>query len=460
MQTGLVLRAEQRLALMPKMLQSIEILQLATVDLVGLIERELEQNEALELLRPESEVEPIAREETTPTKVDEVFDIESWKAPRASGEDDTKQAMLNNLPAHAENLIDHVRSQLTWRDLSADLLLGVEALAEHLDERGLLTLDDHELEKIVEAEMLGDALEVLQSLEPRGIGGRSTTEAMLLQLSATDPDHDLIESMLSQHLEALARNKIPEVARSLGISVEDVEGLLARIKDLNPRPCSSFAEEDVAQVHPDLVVSYDEDGQIQVVVDDLALPVLGLNEDYLGMVDDRCVSGDVKKYLREKLQSAKDLITAVQQRKATLARVGAAVMSRQGEFLNRGKIAIKPLKMSEIAEQLGLHTSTISRAIAGKYVQTDLGISSLREFFDGARGHSPKGAPANGRLAIKEHIRELIDGEDSSRPLSDDDVVALLQRRKIKVARRTVTKYRKELDIPSSWQRKRFGRER
>ena len=204
-----------------------------------------------------------------------------------------------------------------------------------------------------------------------------------------------------------------------------------------------------------------EDGQVQVAVDHLALPVLGINEDYEVMAGAAQTEKDVRRYLRGKLQSARELIFAIQQRKATLARVGAAIISRQRDFLTHGRSAIRPMKMADVADQLGLHTSTVSRAIAGKYMQTDQGIFSLREFFDGARGHGPDGrVGSTGRMAVKEHVKQLLGAEDASKPMSDDEVVSHLRARGIQIARRTVSKYRQELGIPSSWQRKRFGTKR
>ena len=209
-------------------------------------------------------------------------------------------------------------------------------------------------------------------------------------------------------------------------------------------------------IHPEAVVSF-EGGSVQVSVDDISLPDLGINELYEDMVKGKGTDKEVRHYLREKLHSARGLIDAVEQRRRTLGRVVAAVMDHQREFLEKGRTGIRPLKMAEVADQLELHTSTVSRAISGKHVQTEWGIFSLREFFDGGRGSAGSGGSGSGRMAVKERISELVRSENPERPLSDDELVALLSAERVKVARRTVTKYRKELGIQSSWLRRKYG---
>ncbi len=450
-------RAEQRLAMMPKMLQSIEVLQLATVELVQLIEAELEQNETLELLQPTDEPSEIPEEDRREERAD---DLEYEGGVRGDSEGgDAKRAMLESLPARGEDLAEHLRMQMALGSWSEDLVQQVLVLAELLDERGLLTASDAELREVIGAEPFEEALSVLQSLEPRGLGARSPIDAMLLQISVDDPDYAAIASILTEHLEALAKNKVPEVARAMGLEVGEVCFLLEQIRELDPHPGSQFQTEAAAPIRPELRV-IQEHGRIEVQVDDGSLPALGISGDYQDLVGDKATEPETRSYLRKKMQSARDLMAALRHRKATLARVGAAVLEHQRAFLQHGKSAIRPLKMADIAEQLDLHTSTVSRAIAGKYVQTDLGIFPLRDFFDGARARGKQQtAGEEGRLAIKERIKGMVAGEDSRTPLSDDELVKRLGAAGVRVARRTVTKYRKELEIPSSWQRRRFGTE-
>lgn len=438
-------RIETGLLLMPKMLQSLEVLQLASVDLLELIGQELEQNETLEA-RP-----------LDPERDARAADRDDWDRPSASNgsETDGKQALLDNLSAKTNSLLHHVREQLAWSDLEPTLHDDVLALVELLDERGFLIASDEELLEVVDGESFGEALAVLRSLDPVGVGARDPIDALLMQVPADDPDRADIRVLLTEHLEALAMNQLPEIARHMSCTVADVQLWVQMVRELDPHPATRFTGEAAQRLHPDLVVSQRE-GELEVLVNDTDLPSLGVNEDYAAMASSPLAAPDVVQYLRPKLESARNLISAVEQRRKTLARVGAAILQYQRVFLTVGKAALRPLKMAEIAAMLDLHTSTVSRAVAGKSVQTDRGIYRLRDFFDGARVRgSGGGGEGAARLGIQQRIRELIDGEAPERPYSDHDLVTLLAAAEVRVARRTVTKYRKELGIPSSWKRRR-----
>lgn len=449
-------RQEQRLALLPQMLQSIEVLQLATEELLAYVDQELQQNETLEVRAlPKDPELPVARE---PVELPDSGWEGEWRRPSADDGEDGKFAWLNNLPASGATLVDAVREQLTFRDVPAVLRDAIVALAERLDERGLLpfTLAELAAELEVPQALLEQAREVLLTLEPRGLGAFDGKEAMLVQAHG-DPDLPVIERILRDHLPALSRNKLPEVARELELSVHELQDLLARMRELQPCPAAEFHATAAPPIVPDAYVTV-LNGEVQVALQDGLLPELGVVEDYAALAGDRTQARELRSYLQPKLRAARDLIDAVQQRQATLRAVVAAVMQEQSAFLARGKSAIKPLRMSDVAERLGMHTSTVSRAIAGKHVQTERGLFLLRDFFDGSRIDAAQKA-GQGKLAVAEQIQELVDAEDKSAPLSDDDLVARLEARGVQAARRTVTKYRQELGIPSSYQRRRFGGE-
>ena len=446
-------RQEQRLALLPQMLQSIEVLQLATEDLMQFLEEEAQQNETLELrppAPPEPEVPPVATNER------EDSGWEEWQRGAVGDGEDRKQAFLANVPAGTNTLIDFVRQQLAYAAVPALLADAVVKLAEHLDERGLLPFSIEDLAEQLDAPhtLLMQAHAVLLTLEPRGIGAFDPVAAMLLQ-AAGDPDLATIEQLLRDHLEALGRNKLPEVARAMQISLEELNDLLLRMRDLNPRPGAEFTGRTGAPLRPD-AYAWLRDGTVHIALDDASIPDLQVNAEYAAMAGDRRTAREVRDYLRPKLRSAKELIEAVQNRQATLLRVVQAVMREQAPFLAKGRSAIRPLRMSEIADRLEMHTSTVSRAIAGKHVQTDRGVFRLRDFFDGGRIDAAASA-GQGRMAVAQQITDLVAAEDKQAPMSDDDLVALLARRGVQAARRTVTKYRKELGIPSSYLRRRFG---
>lgn len=432
----------QRMALLPTMLQSIEMLQLSTVDVLARIDAELQRNEALELVRPERRCRPDARVVTS---------AGSRSRSRDADTGDALHAALHNAPAPGPDLMTHVRAQLAWRRLSDELRDAVLLLASGLDASGFLTDEAGELRARVGTARFDEAIAVLHSLEPRGLGARGPIDAMLLQLEPTDPDRGAIETILTRHLEDLARNRVSHVANAIDCTLEEVGMLVERIAELDPRPGDCFRIAIDEPLHVDLEVRT-VDGVVEVSVDDLALPVLAVTSDYERMAASGDVDPGVRRYLRDRVRSARELITAVERRKQTLVHVGAALMQRQRAFLERGRAAIRPLRMSDLAADLGLHTSTVSRAVAGKYLRCERGVFALREFFDGARGRD---RPGLGRAAVHEQVRELVGAEDPAEPLSDEAIVDRLRARGVRVARRTVAKYRADLGIGSRWERRR-----
>jgi RNA polymerase sigma-54 factor len=426
MQARLALGQEQRFALQPEMLQSLEVLQLAADELRGVIERELDVNETL----------MVRRRRCTPTG-------------------DNAEAALRAAVAPGGDLRASLQVQLAWRQCPPALTAGVLALADLLDERGLLPQSDGELAAALGADVWLDALGVLQTLEPRGLGARTAVEAMLLQLPPGDPDGDDIAALLGDHLDALARQRGDQVALALGLEFEDVQRLLARVKELNPRPGAPLAVSNPVPVRVELE-AWLADGRVVVRARGGDLPELAVHPRYAALA--HAGHGEVRAYLRPKLAAARSLIRAVEQRQRTLVRVGAAVMSRQSEFLQHGVRALRALRMAEIAADLDCHVSTVSRAIAGKWVDTAHGVFALRRFFDGAQLGAPS-APAAAGAALSVHgvrarVQELFAAEDRTHPLSDDDVADLLARQGIVVARRTIAKYRAELGVPSRWRRR------
>ena len=462
----LSLRADQRLTLAPRMLQGIEFLQIATAELLGRVEQELQRNETLELAPTDARVDaeirslaPAAAERSDPDSPDpQAFGPPDARRRAAPGGEDVKGRLLAQVPSAGVDPISELRMQLAWREVSADLADQVLRLAEALDERGLLDATDAELAEIAGVADAAEPLSVLQSLEPKGLGARSGVEAMLLQIDPEDPDRPDLERMLTDHLDALARNRIPDVARSLGLEPTDVEELIQKAARLDPRPGARFFEQVAEQIRPELRVYFDENGNLRVELEDGSLPELAIDSHYEGLVRSAELDKSTRRYLKGKLAAARDLIDALEQRRVTLLRVARAIFEHQRDVVRDGMRSIRPLRMSEIAETLELNTSTVSRAIAGKWVRTPHGVVSLRDFFDGARGQAAADTVSgSGRGAVKARVQEVIAAEDPSTPLSDDEVVTRLAAAGLKVARRTVTKYRKELGIPASWRRRKYG---
>ncbi len=447
-------RMEQRL--LPQMLQSIEVLQLATTDLLQLVAQQMESNEALELEVPTNgaEVEAQILEATAKAALE-------WDAPgvRQTAEDlDGKRALIENQPAESDELAASVRLQASMRGLSSEMCEAVAALADCLDERGLLpiTVEDVAASAVLPLEVVQRALTELQTMEPRGLGAATGVEAMLLQ-AVGDPDYLTIERLLTQHLQQLADNKWPDVARALRISVEDLAAFVERIKELSPAPGADLR----AEVEPALVVDvavWLVDGELQVALAEDGVPKVAVSELYAQMAADTSVDKDVRDRLRKSVQQARDLVDAIAQRQVTLLRVTRAVFLRQREFLERGRVALRPLKMLDLADELGLHPSTVSRAIAGKHVATPVGTLPLRDFC--STGSDGVDAVGHARGAVAERVIAMVCGEDPEKPLADDAIVLALGRQGIDIARRTVAKLRDELGIPSSYRRRKHGTER
>jgi RNA polymerase sigma-54 factor len=445
-------RLEQRL--LPQMLQSIEILQMTTADLLQLVAQQAETNEVLDL-EPAAEAQALSAE---------IFEAErraadEWEASgiRPQAEDvDGRRALLENQPASEDELLASVRMQAAMRGLSDELTDAIAALVGELDERGLLQAPLDEVAVAVgrSEESLQQALQELQTMEPTGLGAASGVEAMLLQAKG-DPDYAEIEALLTQHLEALAANKWPEVARRLGIAVEELAALVERMRSLNPAPGESLRSRAASPLQPD-VAAWLADGEVRVALAEDGLPQLALNGFYTALLQDKTVERDVRSRLRAQMRAAQDLIDAVSHRRSTLLSVTRAVFERQRGFLVQGTQGLVPLRMAEIADALSLHPSTISRAIAGKNVATPFGTMALRDFCSGG-AKDEGGGQGIARCAVAERLQQLIDGEDRARPLSDEDLVRRMGEAGIRLARRTVAKMREELGVPSSYRRRQHG---
>lgn len=301
------------------------------------------------------------------------------------------------------------------------------------------------------------ALALVQRLEPRGVGGRTLEETLVLQLDPEGLTYRDLRQLIEEHLDDLAKNRLPKIARDMNCTVDDVKLLVEELRDLHVkgeldfRPGSRLAEESARPVHPDVVVA-EEDGEFRVDVVNSTFPTLTVSPEFAQMAADKTLPAAARNEALKRVESARWLIDAIQQRQATLTRVAQRIFTHQREFLVQGKTALRPLKMQTVADELGIHVSTVSRAIADKWVQTPQGVHTLKSFFVG--GTETASGEVESRDNVKERVKEIIDKEDPSAPLSDDDVADRLKSQGLDVARRTVTKYRKQLGIAASRQRK------
>jgi len=429
-------RATQQLSMAPRMLQSIEVLQLPSTDLEAWLLEQAEGNEALCLEAPPV---PIERRGT-------IEDSHAY------------DQMLRNQPDRPRSLSAEVEAQLAASDLDPARLAWVRLLVGCLDERGYLAPTDEQLVAQATAAglaggagALGVAIADLQALEPRGLGARNAIEALLLQLDPADPDYALLCRLLEDFVEELARNKLPHVARAIGLDLGELERLLALLGELDPRPAAQLVEVGAETLRPDVVVLPDEAAGFTVELASGALPAVSVDEDLRTIAGDAGQGVDARRYALGKVEQARAVVDAVRQRGETLLRVARAVFGHQAEYLRHGCGHLAPLSMTALAEELDLHVSTVSRCVAGKYAQTPWGIEALRDLFQAAAG----GGEA-ARTDVAALVQAVFDAEDRTAPLSDDEAVAELARRGVELARRTVAKYRRELGIPSSYQRRRF----
>ena len=430
-----------RQLMLPQMLQSMAILQMPLPQLLEHIELQLESNEVLSWdLRPSDPA--LARFLHQPGQ------------PASRETRRRKEELMQQVAAPGASLEERIRAQLAWLGTGPGLAQAVLWLLQQLDGGGLLP----EVPRASAREagigdaLLDEALLLLQRLEPRGLGAPTAVEAILLQLEG-DPDREDIARLLGNHLDDLARNRLPEVAEAMELSVDALRELLERMRTLELRPAAPMQDAGEPPLHAD-ARAWLEEGEVAVALADEVLPGLGIDRSYVTLFRRRATEVSVRDYLRPKVRAARELIAALEDRRETLRRVVTEVMRRQRRFLEVGITAIRPLAMAQVADALDVHASTVSRAIAGKNVQTPHGVIRLRDFFDGA---AEAGGDSAGRTAVRRMVADLVREEDPARPLSDDDIVVALRERALKVSRRTVTKYRQELGIPASYLRRRHG---
>jgi RNA polymerase sigma-54 factor len=435
--TGLYVRAEQRQLLQPRLLQSIEVLQVPAQDLEGWLLEAAEGNEALQVDPPLASGPAPSREAT-----------------------ERHDEMLRNQPDRRRGLAECLLEQVELLELAPEPDRWLRFLVTCVDEHGYLSPNDAELEHLAaktgmdpDPTSLGLAIAALQRLEPRGIGGRDMVESLLLQLDEDDEDYPRLCRLLEEFLEPLSQNRLPAVARGMGLELEELSELLGRLRGLDPRPGAGLSSVEVPFLRPDLVVEEESLGQWSVRVESTLLPAVSIDADIAGLIKDSETPKDVRAWARERTERARWIVDAVRQRGETLLRVARTVFEWQRPFLESGPGNLRPLTMGEVAQVLDLHLSTVSRAVSGKYVQCPFGILPLRHFFQVATGDGE--APARDDLCAI--VRSIFEGEDAREPLSDDAVADELERRGHEVARRTVAKYRKQLGIPSSYRRRKYA---
>lgn len=473
-------RQSQSLVLAPQLRHSLKILQVAAQDLRSVIQEELQSNPTLEELVPEtpgqeqteaSETDKESdgndaedrREEMDFTKEFEILGKldDDWRdymanaggnQPYTSESAEKRQHFFDSLVSEP-SLQEHLMGQAELLDLSPPAYEAIRHLIGSLDDRGYLSQSpaDAALQTGLPLDVMQEAYAALTTFDPPGIGSRKLEECLLTQLGMHGRGSSLAARILREHFDLLARRRIPELSRKLGASPDDVQLAIEEIGKLDPAPGRRFAEDSNRVVEPDVTVVKDGDDW-KIIMNSDYIPRLRISNTYREMIAKGTLTKEEGDYLRERMRSGKFLIDSIEQRQRTIERITREILKAQADFFEHGVAQLKPLTMTQIAEVVGVHETTVSRAIANKYLRTPHGIFEFKYFF--TTGYQSDAGATVSNTSVKELIADLITLEDRAKPLSDQEIVAKLQEKGLTIARRTVAKYREELGLlPSNLRR-------
>jgi RNA polymerase sigma-54 factor len=469
------MRTEQRLIQSPQMIQAMKILQCPMHDLLEQIEQELSENVFLEVV-DETEETPTngeAQETTTEeTEFEESIEAQISKeldqleeriddyasvGTRPNQEDaDRRYEMLLNTADSEETLSEYLLEQVGVMDIRDELAIVVEHLVFSLDNNGRLLESAEQIadDIMVPIPLAEEAIALVRSLDPAGIGARSLQDCLMIQLDRMNFVPPLTRALVGHHLDDLSLNKLPKIARDTNSTVEEVkEGWDFLRVHVHPHPGARFTESKSGVVSPDVVVEEIE-GRFEVRSRRGNVPELRISSTYRKMLKEAKHDPKIAEFLKRKIEAAKWFIESIHQRQNTITRIATEIVKRQNGFLREGVQALKPMKMQDVADAVGVHISTVSRAVSGKYVQTPQGILDMKRFFSG--GTVTDSGKVISQQAVKLLLKTIVAEEDKARPHSDDQLVELLAGKGVHIARRTVTKYRKAVGLESSSRRKEY----
>lgn len=482
------LKLSQQLVMTPQLQQAIKLLQLSRIELIEQINQELEANPVLEEVtdtshdepsgdradqaRPEQEWDqqdvavpdlassddvktPWEKEAVQETNWQEVWDDEYRRALPSFSFEDKEHPNYENIVSSSTSLVEHLVWQMQLSDFSqSDLRIG-QFIIGNLDRSGYLKISLEEIAgeagcTVEEAEAV---LRKIQKLDPPGIAARDLRECLLIQIDHLGIEDDLVRSLISDHLHQVELHNYQNIAKVTGRTPEEVVLAIDVIKGLEPRPGRAFSDDDTHYVVPDIYV-YKVDDDYVVSLNEEGIPQLRISSFYKEAMSNGMAPKDAKEFIQEKLKSAIWLVKSIHQRKKTIYKVTKSIVKFQREFFDKGVAYLRPLVLRDVAEDVGMHESTISRVTTNKYVHTPQGIFELKFFFSTglARGDGSADVAAQ---SVKERIKKLIASEDPVKPFSDKQIVEILAKDNIKIARRTVAKYRDQLGILPSSRRKR-----
>lgn len=474
-----VQKLAQSMVLAPQLRQSLKILQAAALDLRTTILEELQTNPALEELPMEGVSleerldSPASEDGPAPDQEmefgDKNFEIlqqldEDWRdhfaqesAMRTFSSEDAerRQHFFDSLTSET-SLQEHLMRQAELTEASPQTLRALEFILGSLDDRGFLNspLADVALLASLPLRTVQEALTLLKTLEPVGLGSVDLRECLLTQLEHRRRGQSVAARIVRQHFDLLLRRRLPDLARKLGVEVDEIHTAVEEIAELDPAPGRRFSEDNNRVVVPDVKVERDGD-QWLITLNQDYIPRLRLSSTYKEMIAKGKLSAQERDYLKEKLRSGKFLISSIEQRQQTIERITREILFFQGDFFAEGVSKLHPLTMSQVAEAVGVHETTVSRAIANKYIETPHGVFDFKYFF--TPGYTSGDGQSMSNTSIKEMIQKIIDGENPAKPFSDQEVVGILKDKDITIARRTVAKYREELGILPTNLRRQYG---
>ena len=486
------MRLEQRMKLAPRMIQSMEVLQLPLLALQEKIEAELSSNPVLEVAEEETEdtpagendivenpdaetieqkelvvdedssgAEDFERLDSIQEDFSEYFDqsppMPSYKSRESS---DKKMEALQNTADTSLSLHEYLTEQWALVETDYKTRQAGELIIDYIDEKGFLSVrleqlhnkDKHDFG----IEHLQGALELVQKLDPAGVGARDMQECFLIQMAQFPDDMSFENKLVSEHWKELLDNRLPQIAKKMDCSVDQIYEAIHRMSKLDTSPGLQIGRNDNHPITADVIVRTNADGTGYVIsLVNTNMPNLQINDFYTRMAKDRDVNTETRNFLQKNIHSAQWLMDAIAQRRSTLLKVSTAIVEFQKDFFDKGKLFLKPLPMAKVADAVGIHIATVSRAVAGKYVQCPQGVLALRGFFTG--GTKDTEGNLHSWDAVKEQLQQIVDAEDKSKPLNDDEIRDKLIESGIeKIARRTVAKYRKLLNIPAGRYRKKY----
>jgi RNA polymerase sigma-54 factor len=488
---GQHLQQKQQQILAPRMIQSMEILQLPVTALLERVEQELRDNPVLEVSAGDPELpeeayerEPLSTSDTKELVVDEsgnnVDDFERLveldrdvpdhfeERPRVSSNrmqdaSDLQHDLMANVEDRPESLHEYLLHQLHELEVSPEMLAMCERIISTLNPSngGYLRVSledllpaDHSPEVL---QLARQALSLIQTLDPPGVAARDLRECLLLQIDDALPMRDEVRCLVNHHLEDLRDNRLPQIQKSTGYSYEQIMAAWEQLRKLNPKPASRFASSRAPAISPDVIVHKDADGRYRVQAEEAPIGNLYISNYYKKRHQSGQLTATEREFLKKKYASAKWLLEAIEQRRNTVARVAQEIVDHQKAFLDKGPEFLVPLKMQQIADRVGVHVTTVSRAVDDKWMDTPRGLIPMKRFFVGGT-HTEDGEDvAWDRVQIE--LKKLVDNEDKSDPLSDEHLCTELRAMGFDVARRTIAKYRKKLGILSSRQRRDWSKD-